>query len=62
MNRTILKLIAVISKYPKKMILSATVPAVLMINEGPRPADELVRLGIPLMEEVADSVAPKKQA
>ncbi|MBR3504560.1 MAG: transcription-repair coupling factor [Clostridia bacterium] len=53
------KLLGVLGKYPKKLILSATVPPVLMVNEGPLPADALVRASIPIMEEVADAVAPK---
>ncbi|MBO4297736.1 MAG: transcription-repair coupling factor [Clostridia bacterium] len=56
------KLLAVLSKYQKRLILSATVPPVLMVNAGALPADDLVRAGIPIMEEVADAIAPKESA
>ena len=56
------KLLAALGKYPIRLILSATVPPALVVNEGPRPADELVRAAIPMMEDVADAVAPKEEA
>jgi len=56
------KLLGVLGKYQKKLILSATVPPVLMVNEGPRPADELVRASLPIMEDVADAIAPREKA
>ena len=39
-------------------MLSATVPAVLYFNAGAKSTEELIRLAIPVMEEIADALSP----
>ncbi len=56
-----MKLIKLIEKYKRRMVLSATNPPSLILDFGPKPVDELVRLAIPLMEEVVQNVELKKE-
>ena len=56
-----MKLLKLLEKYRRRMVLSATTPPSLVLDFGPKPVDELVRLAIPLMEEVVKTVEPKKE-
>ena len=56
------KLVALLGKHNKTLILSATQPPVLMINLPPTTPEDLVRKSLPLMEEIADTLAPLKGA
>jgi len=56
-----MKLIRLLEKYKRRMTLAATTPPSLVLDFGPKPVDDLVRLAIPLMEEVVQAVEPKKE-
>ncbi len=56
-----MKLIRLLEKYKRRMTLAASTPPALMLDFGPKPVDDLVRLSIPLMEEVVKAVEPKKE-
>ena len=55
-----MKLLPLLEKYRRRMALAATTPPSLILDFGPRPVDELVRLAIPLMTEIVHAVEPKK--
>ena len=56
-----MKLLKLLEKYKRRMTLAATTPPSLIFDFGPKPVDDLVRLAIPLMEEVVQAVEPKKE-
>ncbi len=56
-----MKLIRLLEKYKRRMTLAASTPPSLILDFGPKPTDDLVRMAIPLMEEVVKAVEPKKE-
>ncbi|MCI5547222.1 MAG: transcription-repair coupling factor [Clostridiales bacterium] len=52
------RLLEALSRHPNALMLSATVPAVLYFNAGAKSTEELIRLAIPVMEEIADALSP----
>ena len=56
-----MKLIAAMQKYPKRLSLTGSQPPVLMMGDGNRAADDLLRRFLPVLEDVVHQVTQAEE-